>query len=132
MVRTGSTSPLRRRRGDAAGGLLWHAGWALAIALAGGAMPERTLFWRFGSKDQKAARRGAYKYLSINGNEFLFDVVQDPLERGNLKDRMPDRFAELKAAFEAWDAGMLHDPDAPSFGITPTLQADHFDPVPGG
>ena len=43
MVRTGSTSPLRRRRGDAAGGLLWHAGWALAIALAGGAMAANGL-----------------------------------------------------------------------------------------
>src|SRR5690606_28016286 len=92
-------------------------GMDIRAALMGGALPERTLFWRFGSKDQKAARRGSYKYLSINGNEFLFDVVQDPLERGNLKDRMPDRFAELKAAFEAWDAGMLHDPDAPSFGV---------------
>jgi arylsulfatase A-like enzyme len=100
-------------------------------ALLGGALPERTLFWRFKNKDQKAARRGNYKYLSINGNEFLFDVVRDPLERGNLKDRMPDRFAELKAAFDAWDATMLHDPNAPSFGVTPELEADHFAPDPG-
>jgi arylsulfatase A-like enzyme len=100
-------------------------------ALLGGALPERTLFWRFKNKDQKAARRGSYKYLSINGNEFLFDVVRDPLERGNLKDRMPERFAELKAAFDAWDATMLHDPNAPSFGVTPALQADHFAPDPG-
>ena len=95
-------------------------------ALAGGALPERTLFWRFGNKDQKAARRGAYKYLSINGNEFLFDVVQDPLERGNLKERMPDRFAMLKEAFETWDAGMLHDPYAQSAGTLPQNLADHF------
>jgi arylsulfatase A-like enzyme len=100
-------------------------------ALLGGELPERTLFWRFKNKNQKAARRGNYKYLSINGNEFLFDVVRDPLERGNLKDRMPERFAELKAAFDAWDATMLHDPNAPSFGVTPTQQADHFAPDPG-
>jgi hypothetical protein len=44
---------------------------------------------------------------------------------------MPERFAELKAAFDAWDATMLHDPNAPSFGVTPALQADHFAPDPG-
>ncbi|MBN9504426.1 MAG: sulfatase-like hydrolase/transferase [Altererythrobacter sp.] len=100
-------------------------------ALLGRTLPDRSLFWRFKNRNQKAARRGSYKYLSINGNEFLFDVVNDPLERGNLKDRMPDRFAELKAAFDAWDATMLHDPKAPSFGISPTQQADHFAPDPG-
>lgn len=100
-------------------------------ALLGGALPERPLFWRFKNKDQKAARRGSYKYLSINGNEFLFDVVRDPLERGNLKDRMPERFAALKAAFDAWDATMLHDPNAPSFGVSPAQEADHFAPDPG-
>ena len=95
-------------------------------ALAGNVLPERSLFWRFKNKDQKAARRGAYKYLSINGNEYLFNVVEDPLERGNLKERMPEKFAELKAAFNDWDAGMLHDPDARSFGFTPQMLADHF------
>jgi arylsulfatase A-like enzyme len=101
----------------------------IAAALHGGALAERTLFWRFGSKNQRAARRGDYKYLSINGNEFLFDVVRDPLERGNLKARMPDRFAELKAAWEAWDAQMLHDPTAPSAGASPSLVPDRFAPA---
>jgi arylsulfatase A-like enzyme len=99
-------------------------------ALAGGQLSERTLFWRFHNRDQKAARRDRYKYLSINGNEFLFDIIADPLERGNLKDRMPDRFAELKAAFDEWNAGMLHAPDVSSFGFTPAQIADHFAPAP--
>ncbi|NIQ94625.1 MAG: twin-arginine translocation pathway signal protein, partial [Desulfuromonadales bacterium] len=51
------------------------------------------MFWRFWAKDQKAARRGNYKYLSIGGNEYLFDVVADPLERANLKFREPEIFA---------------------------------------
>lgn len=100
----------------------------LAPALLGGGLPERTLFWRFKNKNQKAARRGSYKYLSINGNEFLFDVVRDPLERANLKNRLPEIFADLKGAFHSWDAEMLHDPNAPSFGVSPALQADHFAP----
>jgi arylsulfatase A-like enzyme len=103
-------------------------GMDLRPVLAGGTLPERTLFWRFRNKDQKAARRGAYKYLSIGGSEFLFDVVADPMERANLKERDPRRFAELKAAFAAWDAGMLHDPAANSAGSSPATTADRFAP----
>ena len=105
-------------------------------ALAGGTLPERSLFWRYGNKQQRAHRRGNYKYLKINDNEFLFDVVADPLERANLKDRQPGRFAALKAAWEQWDAGMLHDPTAPSAGNGPAFWPDHFNtpasaPPPG-
>jgi arylsulfatase A-like enzyme len=100
-------------------------------ALTGGAMADRSLFWRYGNKAQRAHRLGRYKYLKINDNEFLFDVVADPLERANLKNRQPDRFAELKAAWEQWNGGMLHDPDAPSAGNTPNYWADHFNsPAP--
>ena len=63
-------------------------------------------------------------------NEFLFDVSRDPLERANLKARLPERFAELKAAWDAWDAGMLHDPTAISAGSSPALVADRFAPAP--
>jgi arylsulfatase A-like enzyme len=95
-------------------------------ALAGEDMPERPLFWRFGNKDQKAHRRGKWKYLSIGGNDFLFDVVADPLERANWKDREPERFAAMKRAFQAWDATMLHDANAPSYGFSPRDLANHF------
>lgn len=95
-------------------------------ALTGGTLPERTLFWRYHNRDQKAVRRGRYKYLSIGGNEFLFDIVADPLERGNLKERLPTVFADLKAAWHQWDAGMVHADDVSSFGFTPEALADHF------
>ncbi|MEL1251461.1 sulfatase family protein [Aurantiacibacter gilvus] len=98
----------------------------LRPVLAGGSLPERTLFWRFWAKDQKAARRGDFKYLSIGGEEYLFNVVRDPLERANLKFREPEIFAELKAAFDTWNEGMLHDPDASSYRFTPRELADHF------
>ena len=98
-------------------------------ALAGQTIGDRTLFWRFGNKRQRAIRSGRMKYLKINDNEFLFDVVADPLERGNLKARQPQKFAELKAAWERWDASMLHEA-AYSFGNTPDHLADHFAPDP--
>jgi cell cycle sensor histidine kinase DivJ len=43
MVRAGSTSSKRRQHGDVAGGLLWHAGWAIAIALAGAGLAANGL-----------------------------------------------------------------------------------------
>ncbi|WP_305095580.1 sulfatase-like hydrolase/transferase [Croceibacterium aestuarii] len=96
-------------------------------ALTGSTLPERPLFWRFWNKDQKAARRGQYKYLSINGNEYLFDIVADPQERANLAKRLPGKFAELKGEFEAWNKDMIpYDKSVSSFGFTPRELADHF------
>lgn len=100
----------------------------LRPALAGRTLPDRDLFWRFWSKDQKAVRRGRYKYLKIGPNEFLFDIIADPQERGNLKNRKPELFAQLKAAHDAWNSKMLHDPNARSYGFSPGMLADHYDP----
>ncbi|HSG34703.1 MAG TPA: sulfatase-like hydrolase/transferase [Sphingomonadaceae bacterium] len=99
-------------------------------ALEGGTLPERNLYWRFHSKDQKAVRSGDYKYLSINGNEFLFNIVEDPQERGNLKDRLPDKFEELKQAYIDWDAPMVHANNVSSFGNSPANMAERYDPNP--
>lgn len=101
-------------------------GMNLLPTLRGEETPDRTLFWRFWNKDQRAVRRGQYKYLKINDNEYLFDIVADPLERGNLAERMPDLFEELKAAHASWNADMLTDPNASSFGWTPAMLADHY------
>lgn len=100
----------------------------IAPALRGGALPERTLFWRFGNKGQQAARRGEWKYLKIRDETFLFNVVDDPLERANWKDRDPARYNALRSAFEAWDKTMLHDAAAEksSYGFTGRQLADHF------
>jgi len=67
----------------------------------------RKLFWKYHRRDQNAVRDGKWKYLKIDGNEFLFDVVADPRERGNLKQVQPQVFAQLKADFAKWNAGML-------------------------
>lgn len=95
-------------------------------ALAGGSLPERTLFWRYNNNDQEAARQGRWKYLKIRENRFLFDVKADPLERGNLKNRYPEKFAELEAAFARWNSQMLYDADAPSHGPSGDTSADRY------
>ena len=72
---------------------------------------ERDLYWRFKANAQAAVRRGQWKYLRINGTEYLFDVIADPQERGNLRAHHPERFASLKADWERWSAGMLPYPE---------------------
>ena len=56
-----------------------------------GAAPvrPRTLFWRFKGNAQRAVRDGNMKYLKMLDNTFLFDVVADPMERADLKQRRP-------------------------------------------
>src|SRR3984893_10783988 len=60
----------------------------LGPIVTGRAAPHaRKLYWRYKAGSQRALRDGDWKYLRIAGNEFLFDVVKDPRERANLKDR---------------------------------------------
>jgi arylsulfatase A-like enzyme len=99
----------------------------ISPALAGGRLSERTLYWRYKHLAQRACRRGDWKYLKIADNEFLFDVAADPLERANLKAREPQRFAELKNAWQTWNATMLPlDPASNSGGFDASELADHF------
>jgi arylsulfatase A-like enzyme len=93
----------------------------------GKASVPRQLFWRYKDKDQQAARDGDWKYLKILDNTFLFDVVQDPMERANLKERHKDVYERLVAAWNAWNATMLPlDPQSNTGGFTGSQLADHF------
>src|SRR2546421_10360049 len=67
---------------------------------------ERELFWRMKFREQKAMRSGRWKYLVIEGDEFLFDLAKDARERANLKRREPDRLASMRSHYEAWHATM--------------------------
>lgn len=88
---------------------------------------DRTLCWRYKNLDQQACRSGDWKYLKILDKQFLFNVVDDPMERANLKERMPDRFAVLKAAYDDWNSRMLPlDPQSTTHGFSGADLADHF------
>jgi len=67
----------------------------------------RKLFWRYKANAQRAARDGDYKYLKILDNTFLFNVVEDPLERANLKVRQKDVYHRLVREWYDWNATML-------------------------
>jgi arylsulfatase A-like enzyme len=103
-------------------------GEGLGSVMTGGAAAHpRKLYWRYKAGSQRAARDGEWKYLRIAGNEFLFDVVQDPRERANLKDREKVVFDRLKADWEAWNATMLPERARPANYVHPgNLTADRY------
>lgn len=68
--------------------------------------PERDLCWRMKHRDQRALVRGDWKYLQVEGVEYLFNVARDPRERANLRDREGARLSELRAAWEDWNASL--------------------------
>ena len=67
---------------------------------------ERELFWRMKFREQRAVRAGRWKWLSIEGNEFLYDLVADSRERANMRYREPAIFSRLREAYASWHAGM--------------------------
>jgi arylsulfatase A-like enzyme len=68
---------------------------------------SRKLFWRYKANAQRAVRDGDYKFLKILDNTFLFNVVEDPLERANLKDRQKDVYYRLVHEWNDWNVSML-------------------------
>jgi hypothetical protein len=83
----------------------------LPIPTQNAAPVERKLFWRYKANAQRAARDGDYKYLKILDNTFLFNVVEDPMERANLKERRKDVYDRITAEWYAWNATMLPEID---------------------
>lgn len=51
-------------------------------------------------------RHGVWKYLRVDGNDYLFDLSQDERERANQAHAAPDRLAAMRSAWEAWNATM--------------------------
>lgn len=97
------------------------------LPLIGQEAVSRRLFWRYQHMLQEACRDGDLKYLKIDGNEFLFDLSNDPRERANLKDRLPESFAALKQQYSEWEDTMLpRDPKATTHGFGASDMADHF------
>ena len=87
---------------------------------------ERKLFWRYKANAQRAARDGDYKYLKILDNTFLFNVVEDPMERANLKERHKDVYDRIMAEWHEWNATMLREIDESSTdNFTGGQLADH-------
>jgi len=67
---------------------------------------ERPMAWRMLHRGQRAYRQGDWKYLQVDGNEYLFNIPADERERANLAPRQPERLAALRQAWLDWNALM--------------------------
>ena len=99
----------------------------LPYLTANAAPVPRKLYWRYHANAQEAMRDGDMKYLHIRENDFLFNVVRDPLERANLKDRQATLYHHMLADYKAWNGTMLPiDPKASTGSINGKVRADHY------
>lgn len=67
---------------------------------------DRPLYWRMNHRGQRAMRSGDWKYLRVDGNDYLFNIPQDARERANLAHREPVRLNSMRKAWEAWNESM--------------------------
>ena len=63
---------------------------------------ERPLFWRMNHRQQRAHRLGPWKYLQVDGHEYLFDLQADERERANLARKQPERLQAMRQAWLQW------------------------------
>ncbi|MGH8704113.1 MAG: sulfatase family protein [Burkholderiales bacterium] len=99
----------------------------LAVLENPGATFERELFWRMKFRNQRAMRAGRWKYLSLDGDEFLFDLSADQRERANRARHEPERLAAMRARYEAWENSLPPLPPDASFAV-PYTRADLAQP----
>jgi arylsulfatase A-like enzyme len=64
---------------------------------------ERPLYWRMNHRGQRALREGDWKYLQVDGHEYLFNLAKDERERANLAGREPERLERMRAQWLAWN-----------------------------
>jgi arylsulfatase A-like enzyme len=67
---------------------------------------HRPLHWRMNHRGQRAMRDGDYKYLRVDGNDYLFNITTDERERANLGKHEPQRLDAMRTAWEGWNATM--------------------------
>jgi len=67
---------------------------------------DQPLFWRMNHRGQRALRHGPWKYLRVDGHDYLFNLEGDERERANLAPIAPERLAAMVQAWEAWEATM--------------------------
>jgi arylsulfatase A-like enzyme len=71
-----------------------------------GAEFHRPMHWRMNHRGQRATRDGDWKYLRVDGHDYLFNLPQDARERANQAGRDPQRLVRMREAWEDWNSSM--------------------------
>jgi uncharacterized sulfatase len=75
--------------------------------------PHDVLYWRWNG--QAAIRRGKWKYLTMTGREYLFDLSEDAEEQHNLLDQNSQLAQAMRDQLESWSQ-TLKPPGIPDKG----------------
>jgi arylsulfatase A-like enzyme len=78
----------------------------LPVLRDAGASFPRPMHWRMNHRGQRAHRHGDWKYLRVDGNDYLFNIADDERERANHAALQPERLERLRAAWQAWNDTM--------------------------
>ena len=78
---------------------------------------ERPMYWRMNHRGQRALREGPWKYLMVDGCEYLFNIDSDARERANRATREPQRLADMRQRWLDWNATMPPIPDDASISL---------------
>ena len=62
-------------------------------------------------------RVGDWKYLRVDGNDYLFNIPVDSRERANLAGRQPEQLQALREGWEAWNETMPAIPDGATVSL---------------
>lgn len=75
------------------------------LAGTGTESPERSFFWRRGSKTNCAYREGRYKWVKNRrtGEEWLYDVEADISEKNSLLNELPEVAKRMKQKYASWE-----------------------------
>jgi arylsulfatase A-like enzyme len=82
-----------------------------------------TFYWSAGDEGKWAIRSNDWKLVFDKGEVELFNIVKDPGEANNLKDKHPEKLQELTKLYDAWLAEMVD----PAGG-----GSKHWNPTAGG
>ncbi len=72
---------------------------------------DHPLYWRMNHRGQRAYRAGDWKYLRVDGNDYLFNLTNDQRERANHAKHQPERLTAMREDWERWNASMPAIPD---------------------
>ena len=71
-----------------------------------GASFPRPMHWRMNHRGQRAHRDGDWKYLRVDGNDYLFNIADDERERANHAALQPERLEKMHNAWLTWNESM--------------------------
>ena len=77
----------------------------------------RPMHWRMNHRGQRALRDGRWKYLQVDGHEYLFDIEADERERANLAEREQGRLVALRQTWQAWNETLPPVPNDASLSL---------------